>query len=186
MYLVGYNENNPSELIVEDLDNCEELVQYRNLRDKREDFIEQRAKDLGMTHWSREDYGSYILVYYNAGEVPYVEGYSYDYGYDQTREYAPRRSKDFVFVIDNEDGGSVTDLTLPQWERKYNVSSKEEAMQYLASYLSSKTGITEEMVKEAEEFAAKWEIPFSGELHNLYVKNWTDCHPAWNSSSAYC
>lgn len=173
MYLVGYNENNPSELL------------FKEVSPDDED-IEKQAEEAGMTHWSldEDDYGSYFLVYYNVGEKPYVEGFSYDYGYEQTREYAPRRSKDHVFVIDED--GKVESLTLPRWERKDNVSSKEEALQYLASYLSSKTGITEDMVKEAEEFAAKWEIPFSGELHNLYVKNWTDCHPAWNSSSAYC
>jgi hypothetical protein len=182
MYLVGYNENNPSELLFENLSEFQELVTNRNLRKKQ---VEQRAKDLEITHHSCEDYGAYLLVYYDAGEVPYVEGYGGDYGYDQTREYAPRHSKDFVFVVDTYEG-SIENLALPRWERRANVSTAEEAVEYLASFLSSATGLSEDNTKEAEEFAAKWGIPFSGELHNLYVKNWTDCHPAWNSSSAYC
>jgi hypothetical protein len=186
MIIAGYNIDNPSELLYEDISDCQELTTYRNLKDQRDAFIEKKAKELGATHWAADHASSYTVVHYNVGDEPYVESYGSDYGWEMVREFTPRRTKEHCFVIDFYNSGKVEDLRLPNWDKRERVTNVDEAMEYLASFLAETTGLTDERAKEAEEFAAKWNIPFSGKMHQMYVNTWTDCHPMWDSSSAYC
>jgi len=197
-YLVGYDIDEPGELLVE---FCELEVPeygeegYDEYRSKMSGEIKctldqkphyEEAKEAGMTHWTYYyDYGDNLTISYNLGNVPFVEGYSsYDHGWELSRESAPRRSYDYVFVCGQD--GEIEDITLPNWDNKDKVTSNEEAMKFMSSKLSESTNLKGDELKEVEAFALKWGVPFCGEVHNNTFENFKIDNPAWNSSSAYC
>lgn len=146
----------------------------------------EEASKLGMTHWTYlEEEHYYYWVAFNVGEQPICEPEydEYDREEDNVRENAPRTQYDHCFICLD---GELIEVTLPSWEKRDRVNSTESALKCLVAFLGENTFLDEKKQKEAQEFADKWNIPFNCDLHTKFIDMWTELHPRWNSSAAYC
>jgi hypothetical protein len=84
--------------------------------------------------------------------------------------------------------------TKMNWNNKDNAKNKQDAMSALADLLSKTETLEnrpDDTLTEAEEFAEKWNVPFSKSLYQAMLdkiedKRWDDDHVYFQSSSAYC
>ena len=81
------------------------------------------------------------------------------------------------------------------WDSRDDSKNKQDALAALADLLSSADTIqcdSEAVLVEAEEFAKKWNVPFSKELYDSMIskiddKRWDDdSHPYFQSSNSNC
>ena len=80
------------------------------------------------------------------------------------------------------------------WKNKDNAKNKQDAMTVLADLLSNSEtleGSLDSELLDAEEFAEKWNIPFSKALYKKMTKEiedkrWDSDHTYYQTSSAYC
>lgn len=98
--------------------------------------------------------------------------------------YLNGRGREFILDMETDEWHDMTTIS---WADRYNVSSPEEAIKCLATYMRSPWEHKKEIDLElAKEFADRWNIPFSPELFTTFVKLQQAEFPIWDSSSAWC
>lgn len=195
MYLVGYNIDTPSDLVVEFMDGEIEdetfyhlLVKGMKKKDATEKRLNQMAEDIAkefnLTHWVYDEgEGEILTIWYNAGDKPATESWCDDnHGYELAIEDAPKSSYDYVFIYSNVN--EIENITLPNWKKRDNVVDRDQAIKYLAVAVNGPH--SKKRIDDMNKFAEKHDVPFCIELHHAADQVFKANNPMWDSSSAYC
>ena len=126
---------------------------------------------------------------------------SYDKHEEAERQATDLSHKDFCYIL-NGYNGELADMKPVEWNTRARTKTKPEAMALIAARLQKlkeekKDG---DYLDEVEEFATKWNVPFSAEMHTLFMAKFIhddepagvpqgECFPSddnWDNSSADC
>lgn len=138
-----------------------------------------QASDL-MGYWKRIE--PYFMVYASSrGSDLYAEYRSEDY--DQVRSNVVSEGGGWVV---NFNTGETEYVLVRNWKNRDQAKNTQEAMEHISTYMAQGFRNLNSNLKEVEEYAAKFDIPFSADLMSQFRSEFDVHQSQWNSSSAYC
>lgn len=160
--IIGYKKENPGDL---------KVFKYTN------DNCDSVGLDI-FTEINPDDYDDTIIVYYDGkyGDLGVGTIGEIDTDFDEPSEGAliekikyDEYSREFNFIVrilpESFEINKIEKEKLPNWSKRNNCSSKEEAISLLARKLSASFPINiNHNKKQLMEFAEKWDIPLNIDL----------------------
>ena len=140
-----------------------------------------QASDLNDRYYGHQPY---FMVYASShGSDIYAEYMSDDY--DRVRSNAVAEGGGWIVNFNTEETEYVL---VRNWKNRDQAENAQEAMEHISSYMAQSFGTLSKRknIQEIEEYAAKFNIPFSAELMSQFRSDFDVYQSQWNSSSAYC
>jgi hypothetical protein len=129
---------------------------------------------------------TYFMVYavpsrLNSGTDIYAEYMDSDY--DRIRSNVVAEGGGWIVNFNTEETEYVL---IRNWKNRDQAENTQEAMEHISTYMAQNFGSLPMNLKEIEEYAAKFNIPFSADLMSQFRSDFDVYQSQWDASSAYC